>query len=75
MSIETLPPVTTAFMTVDLLLYRRFRREVPGLVEKTLDMNPGLADHGPYLLIGTEVKVEIPEPGQKRTTRLLRLTD
>ncbi|MBB4041999.1 phage tail protein X [Microvirga flocculans] len=75
MSTETLPPVESAFTTLDLLLYRRFGREVPGLVEKTLDRNPGLADHGPYLPIGTQVTVEIPEPATVRPVRLLRLTD
>jgi len=75
MTIETLPPVSNPFTPLDLLLYRHFGREVPGLVEKTYDMNRDLADKGPYLPIGTVVRVEVPEPMQRRPTRLLRLTD
>lgn len=47
---------------LDLLLFQRFRREVPGLVEATLERNPGLAAHGVFLPIGTTVAVEIPAP-------------
>lgn len=47
---------------LDLLLFQRFRREVPGLVEETFERNPGLAALGTFLPIGTKVVVEIPAP-------------
>lgn len=67
MATETLT-VESAFTTLDLLLWRRLGREVPGLVEATLDRNPGLAAQGPFLTIGTRVVVEIPAPAPPRRT-------
>ena len=61
MTIETLE-VTTERTTLDLLLWRRFRREVPGLVEDTLRRNPGLARLGPMLPIGLALQVVVPDP-------------
>lgn len=59
--IETLT-VTSEFTTLDLLLWRRYRREVKGLVEDTLDRNPGLSDLGAFLPVGTKVLVDAPAP-------------
>lgn len=42
--------------TVDALCYRAFGFTA-GLVEATLDLNPGLADLGPVLPEGTEVEL------------------
>jgi phage tail protein X len=57
--------------TVDLLCWRHFGR-TQGLVEVVLEMNPGLADHGPVLPHG--LVVEIPEaPEDKPVTPLLKL--
>lgn len=52
--------VETAHTTLDLLLWRRYRREVKGLVEDTLARNPGLAALGAILPIGTVVQVQVP---------------
>ncbi len=60
-STETLV-VKDLFTPLDLLLWRRFRQEVPGLVEQTLDANRGLADLGLYLPLGTKVVVTPPVP-------------
>ena len=54
--------VTTEQTTLDLLLWRRFRREVPGLVEDTLRRNPGLSAIGVFLPIGMAVTVQTPAP-------------
>ena len=59
--IETLI-VTTEQTTLDLLLWRRFRREVPGLVEDTLRRNPCLAATGVLLPVGMPVTVQTPAP-------------
>jgi phage tail protein X len=40
---------------LDLLLWRRFGVRGRELVERTLDLNPGLAGHGPILPHGTVV--------------------
>jgi phage tail protein X len=47
---------------VDLLLFRRFQQEVPGLVEATLAQNRFLAAYGPFPPQGTQVTVTPPVP-------------
>lgn len=61
---------------LDLLLFRRFKREVAGLVEATLDANYGLADLGPCPPRGTNVVVTPPAPptGRIAVKKLVRLT-
>jgi phage tail protein X len=54
--------VTTERTPLDLLLWRRFTREVPGLAEDTLARNPGLAALGAFLPVGTTIEVEAPSP-------------
>lgn len=49
-------------LTVSLLVWRKFRRPMPGLAERILDLNPGLADLGAFIPVGTEVLVPIPTP-------------
>jgi len=46
-------------MTLDLVLWRRFKRAYPGMVERTLDINPGLSA-GIILPIGRTFTVELP---------------
>lgn len=59
--------------TVDALVWRH-RRQTKGLVEATLEANPGLADHGPVLPHG--LAVEIPEaPAEQSKTTLINLWD
>ena len=41
--------------TVDLIVWRHYGRQDGRLVEKVLDANPGLADLGLLLPLGTEV--------------------
>ncbi len=60
MARETLT-VKSPFMTLDLLLFRHLRREVPGLVEATLALNPGLAQSA-ILPLGTKVILDRPRP-------------
>ena len=60
---------------VDLLLWRRFRREVPGLVEQTLAQNIGLADLGPFPPPGTKVIVTVPAPQTTPAKRVISLFD
>lgn len=48
-------------ITLPLLIWRRFRKPMPGLVEKALDINPGLAAQGPFIAPGTAVLLPIPD--------------
>ena len=64
MTVETLE-VTTERTTLDLLLWRRFRREVPGLVEDTLRRNPEVACLGAMLPVGLALQVAVPDPEPK----------
>ena len=50
------------FISVSLLVWRRFKRPMPGLVEQILDLNTGLADLGPYIPVGTVLTMPIPTP-------------
>lgn len=49
-------------ITVSLLIWRRFKRPMPGLAEQVYDLNVGLAELGPYLPLGTELLLPIPTP-------------
>lgn len=51
--------VTADFSTLSLMIWRRFQRPMPGLVEDTLGRNPGLADLGLFLPVGTEFDLKI----------------
>jgi phage tail protein X len=74
--IETLT-IVAEHTTLDLLLWRRFRREVPGLVEDTLQRNPDLAKIGVFLPVGLTVDVltPAPEPRGRTAVRLVSLYD
>jgi len=50
------------FLTVSLIVWRRFRRPMPGLVEAIHDLNPGLADLGTFLPVCTTFAMPIPTP-------------
>jgi phage tail protein X len=62
-------------VTLDLLLWRRFLRVIPGLVEQTLDINPTLARKGVVLPIGTRVVVQLPEPPEAKIANAVSLWD
>ncbi len=54
--------VQSEYMTVDLLVWRRYRNRAPGIVEATLDCNPHLASlhkTSPFLPVGTPVRIPI----------------
>lgn len=54
---------------LDLILFRRFGLEYPGLVEATLDANRGLADGGLFLPVGTRIVVPLPAPPERQEPR------
>lgn len=59
--------------TVDLLCWRH-RKQTRGIVEATIELNPGLADHGPILPHGLAVELPDAPAGQAKTT-LINLWD
>lgn len=50
------------FITVSLIVWRRFRRPMPGLVEQIHDMNPGLSELDAFLPVGTSFDMPLPTP-------------
>ena len=60
-------------LTVSLLVWRRFRRPMPGLLEQILDRNPGLAGAGVELPIGTVLDIPVPTPREPQLLDPIRL--
>jgi phage tail protein X len=58
---------------LDLLIWRRLQKEYPGLVDATYEANPGLADLGTFLPVGTKVKLTLPDTTTRTTKRVVRL--
>lgn len=56
-------------VTVDLLIWRRFKTRTPKLVERTLELNPGLADAGFFIPPGTVVLIPIDPPSKSPVQR------
>jgi phage tail protein X len=68
-------PVTVEgeFITVSLIVWRRFKRPMPGLVEQIHDINPGLAVLGAYLPVSTTFDVPVPAPREPAILEPIRL--
>jgi phage tail protein X len=49
-------------ITVSLVVWRRFKRPMPGLVERIYDINQDLGELGLYLPVGTSFDMPIPNP-------------
>lgn len=67
--------VTAEFSTLSLMLWRRFQRPMPGLLEDTLARNPGLEALGYYLPVGTEfdIGVQTQESSEQQSREAIRL--
>lgn len=61
MKITGMQEVTVASdgISVDLVIWQKYHRRMEGLVEMTLEINPGLAELGPILPVGTTFKLPI----------------
>jgi len=55
-------------VTASSVVWRRFQRQMPGLIERVFDDNPGLADQGEELALGTSIAIPVDTPAA--TTRL-----
>ena len=51
-------------ITVSRLVWRRFRRPMPGVIEKVYDLNRGLADLPSELPVGTTLVIPVETTGQ-----------
>lgn len=60
-------------LTVSLIVWRRFRRPMPGLVEAIYAANPGLAGHGPVLPLGAAFDMPVPPPPDRTVRPAIRL--
>ncbi|NEU34854.1 phage tail protein, partial [bacterium LRH843] len=58
---------------VATLVWRRFKRPMPGLVEGIYDLNPGLAGLGQTLPLGTSFDMPIPIPREQQVLDPIRL--
>lgn len=54
--------VTGEQITLSLVVWRRFHRPMPGLVEQILDINQELAELGYFLPLGTTFLLPVPIP-------------
>lgn len=52
-TVRDIVTVTGEGLTLDLILWRKFRQPMDGLIEKVLDKNQGLAKLGTWLPLGT----------------------
>jgi len=60
-------------LTLSRIIWRRFKKQVPGLVDRVLDINPGLSALGPILPVGTVIKIPIPNVRQNPDVTPVRL--
>lgn len=60
-------------LTLSLIVWRRFKRPMPGLVEAILDQNPGLADLGQKIPVGTVFEMPVPVPRDQTVLDPIRL--
>ena len=60
-------------LTVSAIVWRRFKRPMPGLVEAIYNLNPGLADLGQSLPVGTSFDMLIPIPREQQVLDPIRL--
>lgn len=59
--------VTGAGLTASRLIWNRFRANAPeSVLGRIYDLNPGLAELGTFIPIGTIVLVPVPEPDDGR---------
>lgn len=51
-------------ITLPLLIWRRFRKPMPGVVEQAFGINPGLAAQGPFIAPGTVVLIPVADESE-----------
>lgn len=62
-------------LTVSLIVWRRFRKPMPGLVERIYSINGGLGKLGAVLPLGATFLMPIPAPAPIEVLTPVRLWD
>lgn len=73
-SVETYT-VTVEGLTLSHLVWNRFHRPMPGLVERIYAEMPALSAPGPYLPVGTVVTVPIDDENREAVEVVVSLWD
>lgn len=73
-TVETVT-VESEGLTVSLIVWRRFRCPMPGLVERVLNANPHLTSVGPFIPVGTVISLPIPIPRPTEKVEAISLWD
>ena len=60
-------------LPLDTIIWRRYRRQTPGLVEATFTLNPGLADLTPLIPRGTTIMIPVDQPATVTQLPVVRL--
>lgn len=72
----TIVTIRARGITLERLVFKIAGGSVPGLVERTLDLNPDLAKVADELPLGTRVAIpDVTEPERARTVVPIRLVD
>lgn len=71
-SIETIE-ITGAGLTVSRLIWNRFQKVSSELLGRIYDLNPGLADQGTHIEVGTIVLVPVPEASDDQIVQSVTL--
>lgn len=62
-------------ITLSLLVWRFLKIKPEGYVERVLDMNPGIADIGQFLVVGSRVVLPLDYESQAATQPVITLWD
>lgn len=65
--------VQTDGLTLSRIVWNRFRRPMPGLVERILDTTPSLAHAGAILPVGAVVQIPIDTPREQQEVAVISL--
>ncbi len=60
-------------LTLSLMVWRRFRQPMPGLVEQILALNPNVASATSFLPVGAEILLPVPTQRGGNTIDVVRL--
>ncbi len=61
-------------MTLSQVIWKRFRRQPLGYIERVLELNPGISA-GIILSVGTVIKLPLDLPTETAETEVVRLWD
>lgn len=72
---ERVEIVESEGLTLSLIVWRLFKRKPEGYVERVLAANPGLADAGFFLPVGTRLVLPLDVETQAQARTVTRLWD